>query len=319
MNNTSAEWRAGDWVEVRSPGEISRTLDASGTLDGLPFMPEMLACCGRRYRLLRKAEKTCVEIPGGIYAIREFRHNDVMLLEGQRCSGAAHDGCQRLCMFFWRAAWLRKVDSGDFSEIPDVEESQNLRAALITKSATGKYFCQSTELSQITKSEPMTPSRILLNCYRDVQSGAVSALDMILLVLVPLYRKVRDRLFGRPLLFGNLTRTPTGTLELQPGEIVEIRSQKEMQATLDHRGRNRGLVCDIELKKFCGLKYQVLSRLDKMISEPTGEMREVKGTVILKGNTCMCARALGGCPRLEFCYWREVWLKRVEPAGQIHE
>ena len=35
--------RKGDLVEVRSEEEILRTLDADGKLDGLPFMPEMLA------------------------------------------------------------------------------------------------------------------------------------------------------------------------------------------------------------------------------------------------------------------------------------
>ena len=34
-------FRAGNLVRVRSPGEVLRTLDADGTLDGLPFMPEM--------------------------------------------------------------------------------------------------------------------------------------------------------------------------------------------------------------------------------------------------------------------------------------
>ena len=39
--------RIGEIVEVRSPEEILATLDENGELDGLPFMPEMLAWCGR--------------------------------------------------------------------------------------------------------------------------------------------------------------------------------------------------------------------------------------------------------------------------------
>jgi hypothetical protein len=124
---------------------------------------------------------------------------------------------------------------------------------------------------------------------------------------------------GRPVLRGNLTRTPVGDLGLRTGEWVQIKSIEEMRQTLDDRGRNRGLVCDIELKKFCGMKYRVRSRLDRMISEPTGEMRPVQGTVILEGNMCLCARALGGCPRLDYTYWREVWLKRVDsPQNPLH-
>ncbi|HVW84082.1 MAG TPA: hypothetical protein VHB50_05360, partial [Bryobacteraceae bacterium] len=47
-------WRNGEWVEVKSAPEIARTLDADGALDGLPFMPEMLGHCGRRYRVIRR-------------------------------------------------------------------------------------------------------------------------------------------------------------------------------------------------------------------------------------------------------------------------
>ena len=132
------------------------------------------------------------------------------------------------------------------------------------------------------------------------------------LIFVPLYRKLRDRLVGRPRLRGNLTRTPVGNLGLQPGEMVTIKPLEEMRDTLDRHGRNRGLVCDIELKQFCGKAFRVRARLDRMISEPTGLMRKVEGTVILDGNTCLCARVVGGCPRLDYCYWREVWLDRVD-------
>ena len=53
--------RVGDRVLVRSPEEILATLDADGTLDGVPFMPEMLDSCGKPFRVLRRVEKTCVD------------------------------------------------------------------------------------------------------------------------------------------------------------------------------------------------------------------------------------------------------------------
>ena len=40
--------RAGEWVEVRAKEEILRTLDKSGRLEGLPFMPQMFKYCGQR-------------------------------------------------------------------------------------------------------------------------------------------------------------------------------------------------------------------------------------------------------------------------------
>ena len=52
---------AGDRVVVRSAQEILATLDADGTLHGLPFMPEMLDWCGKPFHVERRAEKTCVK------------------------------------------------------------------------------------------------------------------------------------------------------------------------------------------------------------------------------------------------------------------
>ena len=310
-NGCDGEILPGVWVEVRSAQEIATTLDSAGTLGGLPFMPEMVEYCGRRFRVLRQAEKTCVEGVGPEFLIREVRSKDVVLLDGLRCSGTSHDGCQRLCLLFWKVAWLRVISSETPAPTPDVKSMERLSSSLRTKDGPDRYFCQSTQLLRAVVTHPMAKFRILQICFREVRSGSVSFFEMIKLICVPLYRKTRDVLIGRPRLVGRCKRTPVGTLNLQPGELVIIKSLKEIQETLDARGRNRGLVADIELGRFCGQQYRVRGRLDRMISESTGEMRKVEGTVILEGNTCLCARALGGCPRLEYCYWREVWLRRV--------
>jgi len=90
-----------------------------------------------------------------------------------------------------------------------------------------------------------------------------------------------------------------------------IKPESEIAQTLDARGRNRGLVCDFGMSQYSGRKYKVQARLDRMISESTGEMRRVEGTVILEGLNCLCWNVLGGCPRQDFMYWREVWLERA--------
>jgi hypothetical protein len=49
----------GDLVEVRSPSEILATLDESGALATLPFMPEMFVYCGRRFTVDHRADEIC--------------------------------------------------------------------------------------------------------------------------------------------------------------------------------------------------------------------------------------------------------------------
>ncbi len=309
------KFRAGDWVVVKSPREIAQTLDAEGTLDGLPFMPEMLQFCGRFVRVTRPAEKTCVEYPGGKYKIREFRKNDVVILEVPRCSGAGHDGCQRLCVLFWKTAWMRRVEGGQPVTSVDQSGQEELRAVLKTRTEPGRYFCQSTQLEKATT--PLPRARVVLKCFSEVLSGSRGLSEMARLVLHPLWAYA-TWWFPRPVRAGNLKRTPVSNLNLQPGEWVNIKSETEVVQTLDRRARNRGLICDGGMRQFCGGKYQVKSRLDRMISEPTGEMRQVEGTVMLEGLNCLCwYNHVGGCPRDDLMYWREAWLERIGGAPQI--
>src|SRR5205823_112746 len=109
-NMTRQRLHKGDLVEVRGPGEILRTLDAHGSLDGLPFMPEMAAYCGRRFRVDRRADKLCDTITNNLQS-RSLP--DAVFLEDLRCDGSAHGACQAECRFYWKEAWLRRVNADD--------------------------------------------------------------------------------------------------------------------------------------------------------------------------------------------------------------
>jgi hypothetical protein len=103
----------------------------------------------------------------------------------------------------------------------------------------------------------------------------------------------------------------SGALGLKVGDWVEVRSAKEILATLDERGKLRGLSFNKEMLKFCGRRFRVYKRLDRIILEATGELRRVKTpTVLLEGVFCDGA-AHGGCDRSCFCFWREAWLKKA--------
>src|ERR1700720_4807612 len=106
MKQMTARLRPGDLVEVKTPDEILGTLDAYGTLEQLPFMPEMVQFCGQRFQVSKRAVKVCTS--GTISTMRSFRTDDVVLLDNLRCPGTDHSGCQKACMILWREAWLRR-------------------------------------------------------------------------------------------------------------------------------------------------------------------------------------------------------------------
>src|SRR5947208_4954578 len=105
---TNMQYRVGEWVEVRSKEEILRTLDTNGQIDGMPFMPEMFAFCGKRFRVYKRGHKTC----DTVFPIRGRRVARAIHLE-TRCDGQAHGGCQAGCLIFWKEAWLKPATARD--------------------------------------------------------------------------------------------------------------------------------------------------------------------------------------------------------------
>lgn len=301
-------FKRNELVRVKSFDKIVQTLDSNGCLDGLPFMPEMTEYCGKVFRISLKVEKTCVDNPTMYMA--EFRNNDVYFLNDLRCSGLCHDGCQRACRIFWKESWLEPVSDLAENEKSDSESitKEVLINRLKTKLSNEKYFCQSTQLKEATV--PLSAKEKIIKLFIDIKIGTYNWVKAIKLLVNPLLRKIVNKIKKlHPA--GVLTRTPEEILNLQPGEIVEVRTYDEILSTLDKQGRNKGLAFEPDMKIFCGKQFRVRNRLDKMILERNGKMIEVKNSVILEGVTCGCFFAFGGCPRKEFQYWREIWLKRV--------
>jgi hypothetical protein len=307
----------GNYVTVRPAREILATLDVSGTLDGLPFMPEMLNWCGKSFRVLRRVDKTCVDG----HPMRRFSHNDVVVLEGPRCDGSSHDGCKHGCRIFWKEAWLGPAAPDEkISQISNkgVEE---LRVRLKTKTDEHRYFCQSTELLSATEAIPdrkrFPRARILFKEIRSGDIGIWQAFSMFAWWLW--YNKVLRSIVGDEKLCGPNIKTPTQSLNLQIGERVRVKSRAEIVKTLNKNLHNRGLGVCHEMLRCCGHRAEVRHRVDRLINERTGIMRELADTVALGrmqgskslGEECLCYGELGDCPRGELMYWREIWLERA--------
>ena len=108
-------------------------------------------------------------------------------------------------------------------------------------------------------------------------------------------------------------RTPTVTLDLQPGELVRVKSYPEILATLDANNRNRGLYFDAEVVPYCGGTYRVLRRVNRIVNEKTGKMLNVNSSVILENVFCQACYSNDRlfCPRALYQFMREIWLERV--------
>lgn|SRR5215469_2115073 len=316
--------KAGDLVVVRSLGEILKTLDANGTLDNLPFMPEMIECCGKRFTVLNRVVQSTIDdafLPHHTESfVREFRNNDVVTLGGVRCSGQNHDACQRACAIFWKEAWLRRPGSDDSNHGRCTQErptmiSDDLDFILKTKVDSRRYFCQSSEFLKATRH--LSSWQRMKKCFSAVAAGNISARGMIKLLVVWARWKLHYKFIGEHLC-GTVEKTPTEVLGLKPGDLVEIKSISEIAATLNKNGRNRGLHFSADQRPFCCKRYRVKNRTDNFIAEGTGEMKHFQNTVMLEDVLCDSACfAFGGCYRSDLLYWREIWLRRVDQSPTV--
>jgi hypothetical protein len=338
----------GERVRLRSRTEILATLDESGAADGLPFMPEMLESEGSDLTVYKRADKTCdtIEKTG----IR--RMYDTVHLTGVRCDGSGHGGCQASCLIHWREAWLERipedVHAGPAASTPPQDGGGREPAELtltaedisgglaevaktnaIRSSSNGitQYRCQATELREA--SVPMAWWD-LRQYVRDVKNGNAPAPVVARGFLIGIFNKMQglNRRFlpnhllihngeRYPWLAGSLTETPQETLDLEPGELVEIKSKEEIFATLDTTHRNRGMTFDVEMLKYCGRRARVRSRVHQIIDEVTGEMIRMRNPcIILEGVFCT-SDYHHFCPRSTLAYWRETWLRRVDPSRRL--
>jgi len=301
--------RPGEIVKVRIEGEITATFDENGMLEGLPFIPEMRIYCGKKFKVLESVNKIVVE------GIGTRNMKNTVILEGLRCNGEAHGGCPTTCTLFWKEAWLKRVLNDNNSQ-----EIVNYRDAFMSNNSTDSkdkiFSCQSTYLIKATSVPIWDIKQHIWEISSRFRARGVAALakrlELIYMLMSSLDFKVRQFSGARKraMLSGSLIRTPTASLNLQLGELVEIRKAGEILATLDREGRNRGLAFTREMLKYCGRRYRVLKRIDKKIDELSGRMKPIANTVILEGATCD-GKAHGGCQRACYCLWREVWLKRV--------
>lgn len=314
--------RAGDLVEVRPAAEILATLDSEGTVDHVPFMPEMLQHVGGRFRVAQRAEKICDLVgPGGSRRMR-----DTVFLENLRCDGASHGGCQAECRIYWKEAWLRRVEGDVEAAAVEPEAASTGELAVIAAATTRpsgwngsdeEFRCQATEAFRATE---RLPGRDPRQYAREVSSGNVPLGRVLRVLARALWWSVGRRTGLRPLLPMKLAGAPTlesEKLELQPGEWVEVRSAEEIEPTLDDGASNRGLLFTPEMLASSGRRARVHKRVERIISERDGHMLHLRNDcIMLEGIVCTGERTPGMwfCHRDSYPFWREAWLKRVAPT-----
>ncbi|HEY6512637.1 MAG TPA: hypothetical protein VI032_11690 [Burkholderiaceae bacterium] len=298
----------GDAVRIRALHDIRATLDAQGCLDGLPFMEEMAAFCGREAVVYRVVDK--------IYdygrSRRMRRLDDCVLLMGQRCDGAAHAGCEAACYLIWKSQWLEPL-----SEASPQVMTQDAPLAPPASGASDPatvYSCQYTQLTAASNAMSQGDWRGLLGPW---VVGNVTATAFWVAVATRAFNALQLRRGGLcyPAQPPGGNDKTTQVLALRPGQWVRVRSSTQIARTLDKNSKNRGLWFDRDMLKHCGSMRRVRGRVQKIIDIHSGRMIPMKTACITLEDVHYSGEFQGFGEQHDYLYWREAWLEPVDPGS----
>src|ERR1700739_2844172 len=104
---------------------------------------------------------------------------------------------------------------------------------------------------------------------------------------------------------------------LKAGDWVEVRSRKEILATLDEHGRFENLPFMPEMLQYCGKRLRVFKRADKTCDYIGGwSIRRMNDAVHLEGVRCDGwghSRGQANC----LIFWKDAWLRPANGSGSF--
>jgi hypothetical protein len=304
---------------VRTAREILDTLDDEGTVEGIPFMPEMIRYVDKQFKVANRVQKICW------YTTESCSRSlpNTVLLEDLRCDGTAHGGCQAECRIYWKDEWVERVEPGTAGRESDEASLAELRALTTAKTRVPGdgdvevFRCQITE--SVKASTPLAV-RDWSQYTAEVRVGNVGVVRFLRVAVWMTIVRFAHRLGRNPGMPkpAGAGRVDGEKLGLQSGDLVEVRPLEEIGATLDDNLKHRGLSFSEEMSPACGKRFRVKNRVDRLIDERTGKMIELKNDcIVLDGFVCNGNRSPGAlfCPRESYPLFREAWLRRVDDGA----
>lgn len=256
-------------------------------------MPEMMKYCGTNQKILAPVKRIKSEKKG--FSDKLGLLKNVYLLENIFCDGKYHNNCSRKCRILWHKEWFTTEETSNIGNIRDNQLKIKNEDAIM---------CQSTSLQNAMM---IISANFHQNVFKLDYLRNTSLVDFVRDALYSVYYLWSSRNLSTK---GVLKRTPSLNLGLKVGDKVRVKSFDEIKATLDSKGRNRGLGFQTEMIKYCGCVFTVSDVMSKAISEYTDDVKIVNNSVLLDDTYCngsfhlRCARR---CPHI----WRDIWLTRA--------
>jgi hypothetical protein len=106
------------------------------------------------------------------------------------------------------------------------------------------------------------------------------------------------------------------TYHLKAGDWVQVRSQKEIEATLDRWNELKGCAFLEYMWPYCGTTQRVLQPMERFLDERDYIVKKAKGLVLLENVICHGTPVFGRCDRCCHLFWREEWLEKIDAKSE---
>jgi hypothetical protein len=99
----------------------------------------------------------------------------------------------------------------------------------------------------------------------------------------------------------------------KPGDLVRVRSRKEIEATLNIWHQYKGcMFMPDAMERYCGTIQRVFKPMERFVDERDYFVKKTHGIILLEGVHCEGSVFYGRCDRACFSFWREEWLEKIE-------
>jgi hypothetical protein len=99
------------------------------------------------------------------------------------------------------------------------------------------------------------------------------------------------------------------------GDLVRIRSEEEINATLNIWGELKGCRFMDAQRQYFNTIQRVLKPVTRFVDERDYRVKRSEGIVLLEGIICEGTPEYGRCDRACYYFWREEWLERLDDHG----
>jgi len=105
---------------------------------------------------------------------------------------------------------------------------------------------------------------------------------------------------------------------LEAGDLVRVKSKKEIEATLDHLKKLKGCTfMETQMTPYLDTEQRVYKYMERFVDERELKVKKAKGLILLDGVICPGTAEFGRCDRSCLLFWREEWVEKIGEEKEV--